>query len=158
MTTDEFSTGFDVLLNSYSQGVSLAINDYEKSIYLTEAQSITVKDYYSGKLGGDNFESTEESRRAMDALVTTVNPSRISSINAVDKRSVFFKLPEDTWYVTYESAVLTEGYYCESKRDIKVIPMKQDEWNRVKDNPFRGPTKRKAVRLDAGKKYCRDYI
>ena len=79
MTIEEFSNEFDVLLNSYAvnssfelgQGI-LQLDEYEKSLLLTEAQESIVKDLYNGKLTGEGFESTEEQRRYLDALVSTL--------------------------------------------------------------------------------------
>jgi hypothetical protein len=40
MTTEEMSNQFDILINAYSQDSQdlLAFNEYEKSVFLTEAQ------------------------------------------------------------------------------------------------------------------------
>ena len=38
MTLDDFSNGFDSLLGSYTIGNALAFNEYEKSVWLTQAQ------------------------------------------------------------------------------------------------------------------------
>ena len=70
MTIEEFSNEFDVLLNSYAannpfgigQGLT-QLDEYEKSVLLTEAQESIVRDLYNGKLTGNGFESTEEQRR-----------------------------------------------------------------------------------------------
>lgn len=52
MTTQEFSNTFDTLLNSYRDvkdfgkihsNVSIELDEYEKSILLTQAQDIVVK-------------------------------------------------------------------------------------------------------------------
>lgn len=60
MTTEEFSNGFDVLINSYSGlGDSLNFDEYEKSVFLTKAQEEIVEGLYTGKILGDSFEDTE---------------------------------------------------------------------------------------------------
>ena len=68
----------------------------------------------------------------------------------LDRNSKFYKLKDDVWFITYESVELIEGAYCKNNPVVKVIPMRQDEWHRAKDNPFRRPNKRKVVRLDNG--------
>lgn len=59
MTTQEFSNTFDTLLNSYRDvkdfgkihsNVSIELDEYEKSILLTQAQDIVVKSYFDRTL------------------------------------------------------------------------------------------------------------
>lgn len=150
MTTEEFSNEFDVLLNSYS-GISVELTEYEKSVLLTEAQEQIVRGLYTGSFIGESFEKTEMLRRGLDSLIKTDSPEPIlEGLKGVDKNSKFYKLKDDVWFITYESVELMEGAPCADNPVVKVIPMKQDEWHRSKDNPFRRPNKRKVVRLDNG--------
>lgn len=150
MTTEEFSNEFDVLLNSYS-GISVELTEYEKSVLLTEAQEQIVRGLYTGSFTGESFEKTEVLRRGLDSLIKTDSPEPIlEGLKGVDKNSKFYKLKDDVWFITYESVELMEGAPCADNPVVKVIPMKQDEWHRSKDNPFRRPNKRKVVRLDNG--------
>lgn len=157
MSPKEFSDNFDVLFNSYAVNAGFGVNntpyeldEYEKSVLLTAAQNAVVIGLYDGTLNGDSLEKTEELRRCLDALIKTCNPTEVAKENNISDKSQLFKLPEDLWFITYESANLVNAPYCEGNTEIGVIPMKQDEWYRSKDNPFRMPNKRKAVRLDAG--------
>jgi hypothetical protein len=65
----------------------------------------------------------------------------------MESTSKFFTLPEDLWFITYESVLLGEGK-CESHTSMEVIPVRQDEYHRLKKNPFRGANDRRALRLD----------
>nr|DAU83982.1 MAG TPA: hypothetical protein [Crassvirales sp.] len=38
MNTTEFSNEFDVLLSSFTTGNSIVLDEYEKSVFLTQAQ------------------------------------------------------------------------------------------------------------------------
>lgn len=159
MTTKEFSDSFDVLFNSYavSNGFGAAdtpyeLDEYEKSVLLTQAQNEIVIGLYSGNLNGDSLERTEELRRCLDSLVETDNPVEIATLKGLSNKSQFFKLKDNVWFITYESANLVNAPYCEGSTEIGIIPMKQDEWHKAKTNPFRRPDKRKAVRLDCGNK------
>lgn len=158
MTTPEFSNEFDILLNSHSVSKTFGIaqspielDEYEKSVLLTEAQEEIVRDLYNGKLNGESLEKTEELRRSLDGLIKTDYPELITDkLNGLDKNSKFYQLKDDVWFITYESVELIEGAYCKNNPVVKVIPMRQDEWHRSKGNPFRKPNKRKVVRLDSG--------
>lgn len=146
MTTQEFSNEFDTLLNSHSQSSSnsIVLDEYEKSVFLTQAQEEVIKSLYNGNLTGESFEKTEELRRYLDSLVKTVKLKPIESdFLGIDVNSTFFKLPEEVWFITYEQAVV-------SNNNTKVIPMRQDEWHKSKNNPFKMPNKNKVIRLDSG--------
>ena len=59
-------------------------------------------------------------------------------------KSFIFKLPENLMFVTYESATIVN-------KDIKeaiVYPVSQDELSKIINNPFRGPSKNRILRLD----------
>ena len=156
MTTQEFSNEFDVLLNSYSQVTipgeqfsknDIVLDEYEKSVLLTQAQEEIVRGLYNGNLTGKSFEETEELRRSLSSSIKTVVLQPIpTSDKVLTTSSKLFQLPEDVWFITYEH--VTVGIVTGDI--VKVIPMRQDEWHKVKDNPFRKPTDKKVIRLDYG--------
>lgn len=155
MTTEEFSNGFDVLINSYSSsepfGFSqnpLSFDEYEKSVFLTKAQEEIAEGLYTGKILGDSFEDTEQLRRYLAHLVkTAILPCRVAP-NGLSDKSVFAVLPDDVWFITYESVTLNGDSSCINGKEVQVIPTTQDEYHRIKGNPFRKPNSRKVLRLD----------
>ena len=161
MTTQEFSNSFSTLLNSYARkaahGDSSAIQDidldeYEKSLFLTEAQEQLVLTYYNGKNSTfDAFEKTEEIRRYLSALVHTaeISPETNSDEIVLTEKSQIFSLPDDLWFITYEAARLENSSdKCISEKTIQVVPITQDDLHRVLENPFKGIGERRALRLD----------
>ena len=164
MTTEEFSNEFDTLLNSYSvidrfgkEGnlLTIELDEYEKSVFLTKSQEEIVIDLYSGKNSfGDSFERTEEIRRYLSDLIKTyITTDKKSGYTGLYKSSVFFELPDDLWFITYEAVNLKDvGLGCISGENISVIPITQDEYHRIKKNPFRGTNERRALRLDLNNK------
>ena len=157
MTTKEFSDGFNTLINNHatvnSFGVTaspVSFDEYEKSVLLTTAQEDIIREFYNGTFNGESLEKTEELRRNLDSLIRTDYPEEVTQKKGLDRNSKFYKLKDDVWFITYESVELIEGAYCKNNPVVKVIPMRQDEWHRAKDNPFRRPNKRKVVRLDNG--------
>lgn len=161
MTTEEFSNAFDTLLSSHTINATfgedsskreVVLDEYEKSLFLTKAQEYLVISLYNGKnSSGDSFESTEELRRYLANIVAeaTLNPDTTSDNKpiGIESRSRFFTLPTDLWFITYES-VSTEGTGCSKKDNMRVYPVRQDEYQVIKDNPFRGVNSRRALRLD----------
>lgn len=158
MTTEEFSNEFDALLNSYSTTEefgktpnTIELDEYEKSVFLTKAQEDVVIDMYNGKnTFGDSFEKTEEIRRYLSDLIKTYTTTdKKVGYTGLSKSSVFFELPNDLWFITYESVNLKDdGLGCMSGEDISVIPITQDEYHRIRKNPFRDTNGRRALRLD----------
>lgn len=158
MTTEEFSNEFDTLLNSYftieAFGKPLStieFDEYEKSVFLTNAQEEIVISMYNGKNPfRDSFERTEEIRRYLNDLIKTYTTAdKKVGYTGLSKSSVFFELPDDLWFMTYEAVNLKDDDLgCMSGEDISVIPITQDEYHRIRKNPFRGTNERRALRLD----------
>lgn len=157
MTPEEFSNEFDSLLqaNLIKQGFgdtnAMSFDEYEKSVFLTKAQEKIVIEIYSGKNPyGEGFENTEEVRRYLSDLVkTSVLSEKLTGHIGLSKTSVFYQLPDDVWFITYESATLKdERLGCLNGEEALIIPVTQDEYYKIASNPFRGPSKGRALRLD----------
>lgn len=161
MQLSDFSTGFDLLLNSYATKAgfgstdnpsSIELDEFEKSQFLTNAQEKIVEGLYNGRNPwGESFEETEELRRYLGSLVKDVELTPVTTssgaVLGVDSKSKFFTLPNDLWFITYESVNITrEG--CEGNNTLEVYPVRQDEYHKIKKNPFRGANNRRALRLD----------
>lgn len=152
MTTQEFSNEFDVLYNNIMSNAAPGLDEYEKSVFLTKAQEDIIIDLYNGKNPfGESFESTEEIRRYLSELnktYTTINKEEGNT--GISKYSIFFKLPEDLWFITYESVEFEdENLKCPNNIGIPVIPTTLDSYHRIKENPFRKDNERRVLRLDS---------
>lgn len=150
MTTEEFSNEFDILINSYSSSEPLIFDEYEKSVFLTKAQEELVEGLYTGKALGDSFEDTEQLRRYLADLVKDAMLPCRKAPKGLSDRSVFAVLPDDLWFITYESVALNGDTPCIDGKEIQVVPITQDEYHRIKGNPFRRQNSRRALRLDVG--------
>ena len=163
MTIQEFSNAFDTLLNSYNTQAAygeqaskreIVLDEYEKSVLLTQAQEEIVVNLYNGRNPyGAAFEGTEELRRYLEGLVKTKKYLSKDAIEStgVNENSVFFRLPEDIAFITLEQVTFDDELLgCYDGSVASVYPITQDEYERVKNNPFRGPTKYKVIRLDPG--------
>ena len=152
MTNKEFSDGFSTLLNSFGVTPNITLDEYEKSTFLTNAQEQLIIDIYSGRniIYGKSFEQTEEIRRYLSNLVETYETStKVTGKLGLSKDSVFFEIPQDTWFITYEVAFLKDSRLgCLDGIEAIVVPLPQDDLYRAKDNPFRGPSKDRVLRLD----------
>lgn len=149
MTNQEFSIEFDILYNNISSNKAPGLNEYEKSVFLTKAQEEIITELYTGRNGTQNsFEETEELRRYLNSLIVTAGCPPYSGEDKdfikVTNISMLFSLPEDVLFITRER-VLTSTYL-----EVEVYPVSQDELSKILKNPFRGPSKTRALKLDAG--------
>lgn len=160
MTNPEFSNEFDLLYNNINSSDSPGLDEYEKSVFLTSAQEGLVTALYTGAGSYGGFELTEQMRRSLDALLSdeVLTLSSTTEKPVVDKGGDLFNLPEDLWYIVYEAAryQLVEGKDVNNcptdtaSYPVEVVPVTYDELHRIKGNPFRGPVKRRALRVDKG--------
>jgi hypothetical protein len=162
MTTKEFSNAFDTLLNSYANTsnfgdpnskVDIVLDEYEKSLFLTEAQDQVIIELYSGRNEKSaSFEKTEELRANLRNLIDTKQIEKSTeAYEGITNNSQFFKLPSNLLFITYEAAVIEDDAAgCINGNTLPVIPVTQDEFHRTKNNPFKRPNNRKVLRLDNG--------
>ena len=136
MTLEELSNEFDVIVNSYDNSQSLVFNEYEKSIYLTKAQEYIIKDLYR------NYEGTEE----LNSYLKTLIKDKTYTIE--DSTNIELDYPDNFLYILKEYANINTT--CKSNSRVDVLPITQDEYNEVIENPFRG-SKSKVLRLEENK-------
>lgn len=160
MSIEEFSTEFDVSLNSYALinkmgqtnlPISLEFDEYEKSLFLTKAQELYVINLYNGDKE-DAFETSEEYRRYLSDLIISAKLNTPQDYNnKYSKKSTIFQLPDDILFITLEQGIISEDNNdCLDGKSLQIIPTRQDELHRVMKNPFRRPNKNKILRLDLG--------
>lgn len=150
MSNEEFLVQFDVLYNNIASNQAPGLSSFEKSSFLTQSEREIVLLIYNGKNAyGEAFEETEEQRRYLTPLIkeATLSPVENSGLTGMGSTSNFFELPEDVWFITYESVHFTGGK-CDGTNSMQVVPRTQDEYHRLKKNPFRGTGRRRAIRLD----------
>ena len=157
MTTVQLSNEFDVLLNSYEAG-NIVLDEYEKSIFLTQAQEEVILELYRGTLTTEGFETTEELRRYLSSLIVTHETTEIIQDKGISPNSTFFKLPtmygnnenryEGLWVIVHES-VDFKDQTCNNSSYVSVYPITHDEYHKIKNNPFRGDSKNRVLRIDS---------
>lgn len=150
MDNTEFSNEIDVKLNSFGDGAGISLDEYEKSLLLTQAQETIVEQLYNGNLGLA-FEESEGLRRYLSDLVRTAiieEPVPYPNHKHISNNSKFYMLPDDLWFITYESIIIKDMSECKNGNELMVTPISQDEYRRTVGNPFRGANERRALRLD----------
>lgn len=149
MLLNELSVEFDLLYNNISSNQAPGLTEYEKSVFLTEAQEAVILELYKGT-AGDAFESTEEVTRYLSSLVKSKKavtpklqtiPNRFINTN---EYSFDLKEIEDLWFITFQSASIQDN---ECFRDVIVVPTTQDSLYKELQNPFKGPNKNRVLSL-----------
>ena len=140
MTLQEFSLEFDLLYDNISSNQAPGLTEYEKSVFLTQAQDALVLDLYKGT-SGDSFETTEEVTRYLNTLVKskTYNNLTSSSFDENNRlKQTSITLDKDVMFVTYQ--VAKSGCdWC------LVVPTTQDNLYKTLQNPFTGPNSKRII-------------
>lgn len=142
MTTEEFITQFDIFYNNIASNSAPSVDNYEKSVFLTQAQKDIVIELYNGRgIPGISFESTEEARLYLREITSSVEFDSSTNFGKIE-------LPDDVWFITMEEVKYKDDNSCISNYNPMVVPVRQDHLNRILKNPFKGPSKERVLRVD----------
>lgn len=153
MTNSEFSNEFDILYNNIASEQAPGLTEYEKSVFLTNAQDNLVLELVTGKnVLGESFEKTEELREYLTEIVkTAVLPSiQVDEAAKISTKSKTYTTPDDLFVIVYEAVNFEDVNLGCTPANIEVIPVTHDEFSRIIKNPFRKPNKNKVLRLNIG--------
>lgn len=121
------------------------LNDYEISLYLTQAHRELVNNYYNGNYKGDSIESSEKVRSLLnkyikEGSITDIDFTMETTMYGI--RRTLISLPSNVW------RLLSETIIDDGNMAILVKPITYDDWQLAAENPFRKPNSHKAWRLD----------
>lgn len=151
MTNSEFSNEFDILYNNIMSNQAPGLDNYEKSVFLTKAQEEIVLAYYTGRNeSGDYLEGSEEVRQYLYTLIKDVKGGSQTMYKEEGKIPFIGISSNSKFYIIDEPylAILSEHVITSDDRAVKVVPVTTDEFLKIKDNPFRGSSKNRVLRLD----------
>lgn len=152
MDIKEFSAEFDILYNNIMSNIAPGLTEYEKSVFLTQAQEQLVKDIYSGQYKGEAFENSEEVREYLKSLIQTTvleNPTKISSEFPDEFLHYTVKVDaQKFWFIIFESAVFSGDEPCTNGKKAVVKPILYDAYWSIMRNPFKGPNKNRVLRIN----------
>lgn len=151
MTYTEFSDRFEVLWNNIMSNAAPGLNEYEKSVFLTKAQSEIIKNYFnpSGNKYREGFDQSPKRQIDFSMLMKSAKLTREStSETQFDIRSDSFKYPSDIFTIVNESLLIVRDSKTVGVR--QVIPIAYDEYMRLMSKPFKEPLKSQAWRLITG--------
>lgn len=130
MTTEEFSNSMDTMLASHSsQAVfgeqaskaEIVLDEYEKSVLLTQAQEIIVKSYFDARLNAEGMGLDDGTKRQLDfsSLIRVANLSPLATQeNTYDSRGIMYQMPTgadesspQALFILNERLVNSKTYY-----------------------------------------------
>lgn len=149
MTNQEFSNEFDVLYNNIMSNQAPGLDEYEKSVFLTKAQSEILKNYFNpkGNKYQEGFDDSAKRQIDFSSLVRVAEPTIISSDSSyikMDDRSSLYTIPTDILFIVNETAKLTSG---SNSRYLSIVPISFEEYNRLMSKPYKCPLKNQGWRL-----------
>lgn len=157
MTIPEFSNEFDVLYNNVMSNQAPGLNEYEKSVFLTKAQSEIIKNYFNPK--GNKYQEGFDGSQKRQVDFSKLMKTYASSGTAPAPTSFFgnvtgaYKItwPDDVFVVVNEVVDVTKKDDSNSRKyRLQVIPIKYDEYLRVSSKPYKQPLKNQAWRIING--------
>lgn len=137
MTIAEFSIEFDLLYNNIMSNMAPGLNEYEKSLFLTQAQEGLVLDIYKGS-GSMSFESSEEATQYLQTLVKEAVLPVVSQGTYHKHATRRYNIPADLMYIVQDKVAYSGSKGCLEGSLLDVSPVTHDELKRVIRNPFRG--------------------
>ena len=150
MTNQEFRNQFDISYNAIASNSAPGIDDFELSVYLTQAQLEIVKNYYDplSNRKQKGSEATEKRRRDLNQLVKDYKTSTtITNSSNINSEAKFYTVPNDLFLIVNEKAKITSED-CYNNKTLTIKPISYDEYDVQIDNPFEKPNEKVAWRLD----------
>lgn len=151
MTTQEFSNMFDTLLNSYNTEATfgeatskadIVLDEYEKSVLLTQAQDFIVKSYFDRTLNYQGQGFDDSSRRQVDfsTLIKVSTATKTVNGTPFDSRGKLYTMPERVLLILNEKVTINGKEYV-------VVPINYKEYDRQMSKAFTQPLKKQCWRL-----------
>ena len=155
MTNEEFSNEFDVLYNSITSNQAPGLDEYEKSVFLTKAQSEILREYFNSRVDGTNggFDGSQKRQYDFSFLIKTTileanlaNEGEEGYIPKVDNRGYLFNFPED-YFLSINEVIRDDE---SSNKFYSVVSISYSDYQRLMTKPYAYPPKRVAWRLFIG--------
>ena len=155
MTNEEFSNEFDVLYNSITSNQAPGLDEYEKSVFLTKAQSEILREYFNSRVDGANggFDGSQKRQYDFSFLIKTTileanlaNEGEEGYIPKIDNRGYLFNFPED-YFLSINEVIRDDE---SSNKFYSVVSISYSDYQRLMTKPYAYPPKRVAWRLFIG--------
>lgn len=150
ITALELKNKFNLHYDNVLSGAAPGFNDYEISLFLTQAFKEIVYNYYNGNTKGESVDQTERMKSILSGLTNRVTLTKVAGESSPIVTSEVLvtgflfnkiKLTDKVQFILREEVKQSNG-------NVLVKPISQDEFWVVIGNPHRQPNKYRALRLD----------
>jgi hypothetical protein len=147
MTLREFSIEFDVMYNNISSNQAPGLDEYEKSVFLTRAQNMLLKEYFSPLTDaqGGGFDGSRKRQYDFTPLIVAVAPPFYGTIKD-DPKLAPYVLKEDSQIFEFSSPYrfllpVNERAVDEDGKEYTVVPINYIEYQKLASKPYKYPLK-----------------
>lgn len=148
MDYTEFSQRFDVLYNNITSNQAPGLNEYEKSVFLTEGQEAYIKEQFFALNNSEQsgFDTIRKRYTDFAGIIRTVNLEqkdlgKDSEYTKLDPRAITYYWPKDVMFVINEQVDLSNIILFKEQRLRQILPISYDEYTRLMSKPFKQPNK-----------------
>lgn len=146
MTNTEFSNEFDVLYNSITSNQAPGLDEYEKSVFLTKAQSDIIREYFNSRVDATNggFDGSQKRQYDFSGLIKTSVATALSAsetVKPLNPRAKYYAFPED-YFLSINEGILVGNidYYS-------VISISYADYEKLMQKPYPYPPKKSVWRI-----------
>lgn len=152
----------ETIVREYYNGISPLSNSFEKNeamrrslADLTTSLEYNINDVFSDiykhRSHPDIYVNAEKIYYCEDTPYE--NPDIPKNVAKTKFYDYYIRIPKDVMYIILEYVTYKEqdDLKCFVGAEVALIPATHDEYLRIKDNPFKGPKLRRAIRLDVGR-------
>lgn len=146
MTLNEFSREFDLIYNNASLS-SPGLTEYEKSVFLTDAQEELLKNYFSEKSNRLGNGLGDSPKRDIDFsnIISTIriqdklDEALVSTYRKVADNAILYELPSDVFFIMNEFVDIHYGTNTGTTEKCTIYPLSYEDYARLKMKPYCQP-------------------
>jgi hypothetical protein len=164
MTAAEFSRQFDVRFNNIDSNLAHSVTEYEKSLYLTQAQLEIVKNYFNpkGNKYQEGFDGSPKREIDFSNIIivhkigtgTSATPTVAVSQLAFGTTSLLLQIPANVLAILNERFQYNGGSNSSYTADTTVVPIEYNQYQTVLGKAYKDPPLRQTWRLVRGGAYA----
>lgn len=151
MTLQEFNTNFDLLYNNIASNQAPGLDEYEKSVFLTNAQLELVKNYFNPK-GNKYQEGFDQSPKRQldfstitDLLVYSITDA-LPNVVKFNEDSIVFPYNDSFLFIIQELATVIDSVTGTNK-NVNIRSITNVEYMMAMNKPYKYPFKHEGWRI-----------
>ena len=151
MTLQEFNTNFDLLYNNIASNQAPGLDEYEKSVFLTNAQLELVKNYFNPK-GNKYQEGFDQSPKRQldfstitDLMVYDITDA-LPNVMKFNEDSIVFPYNDNFLFIIQELATVTDSV-TRTDKNVNIRSITNVEYMMAMNKPYKYPFKHEGWRI-----------